>query len=146
VEEDRRGLFTSYTFSPYHTTAPILQEVQFFSEDSIRAFNKRICAIGSCFEGDFPDVQRYLQQKLWFQTGTGETYGEPSELGGTTYLVMTRYVDTCDCTFREYTTFVRDTKVDVWIVISDPSQASAADQLMAAFRITPLVATELPPS
>jgi hypothetical protein len=132
TEVGRRGSFVSYDFVSNLTSLPSLREIQFFSENSIREFTSQICEIGPCFEGDFPDLQRFFLQKRWFQTGKGNTYGEPIHLGGTIYLATTlknRFGVT-----REYTTFIKDIKIDIWVELDDVGHESTGNALISFIR------------
>jgi hypothetical protein len=40
------------------------------------------------------------------------------------------------CVIREYTTFVRDVKVDVWVVLGDESQVELSDRLVDSLSIS----------
>ena len=63
-EYNRRGSLVSFDFTPYGGDTPRLAEIQFFSEASIRTFTERCAASGGfCFEGDYPDLERYRRAK-----------------------------------------------------------------------------------
>ena len=131
TEQGRRGSVASYSFIPYSESLPALQEIQFFTEQSIRDFNNQVCEIGYCFEGDYPDVERYSLQREWFESGLNPTYGDPVAIGGETYLVTSIPIPHCICQIKEYTTFVNALKVDIWVVVSDLSPDSEGDDLIA---------------
>jgi hypothetical protein len=133
TEEGRRGTFISYDMKPYLRDLPALREVQFFSEESIREYNSHICAIGPCFEGDFPDLNRYLEQKKWFTLQNGTTYGNPITLGGIIYLATTRVEHLWK--YREYTTFINNIKIDIWVELENIEQEAIADDLVDQVRL-----------
>lgn len=134
-EQGRRGSVASYSFIPYFERLPGLDEIQFFTEQSIRDFNNQVCEIGYCFEGDYPDVERYTRQRQWFESGLSPTYGDPVAIGGETFLVTNIPIPDCNCHIREYTTFIEALKVDIWVVVSDVGPDSEGDDLVAGIGI-----------
>ncbi len=118
-EENRRGSFVSYTISAKGGD-PLLEfgEIQFFSEESIRDYTAKCKEVGECFHGDYPDLKRYADQKaaLAAKKSIGKyTY---KKFGNRDWLVSTFGCDgDAFCAIREYTTFMRNSKVDVWIMM-----------------------------
>ncbi len=149
-EPNRRGSFVSYNFSqtlvisPSHDSyfpaePPYFYEIQFFSEESISQFLARCPIRLRCFEGDYPDVARYMGQKE--ALGKLSDYHEPfqnyslQKFGDTYYLVSTTRCIGAACAIREYTTYLNDLKVDTWIMMTDMSQAGSSDELFSLFKI-----------
>jgi hypothetical protein len=149
-EPNRRGSFVSYNFSqtlvisPSHDSyfpaePPYLYEIQFFSEESISQFLARCPIRLRCFEGDSPDAARYIGQKDALKKLSD--YHEPfqnyslQKFGDTYYLVATTRCIGAACAIREYTTYLNDIKIDVWIMMTDASQAGLSDELFSLFEI-----------
>jgi hypothetical protein len=133
-EYNRRGSLVSFDFTPYGGPSPRFAEIQFFSEASIRTFHERCAGSGGfCFEGDYPDVDRYHAQKAATAGCTGLAPYEATQFGGRCYLVADHRCTGDACVLREYTTFLDETMVSVLIVMQDPSQVSASDELFASF-------------
>ncbi|WP_423225022.1 hypothetical protein [Candidatus Amarolinea aalborgensis] len=149
-EPNRRGSFVSYNFSqtlvisPSHDSyfpaePPYFHEIQFFSQESISQFLARCPIRLRCFEGDYPDVARYIGQKD--ALGKLSDYHEPfqnyslQKFGDTYYLVSTTRCIGAACAIREYTTYLKDIKVDIWIMMTDMSQAGSSDELFSLFKI-----------
>jgi hypothetical protein len=130
----RRGSFVSFDFTPYGRDLPRLAEIQFFSEASIRAFEER-CTTDFCFEGDYPDEERYhAQRSALAECATLPSY-RARRFGDRCYLVSDHRCIGDACVIREYTTFLDETKIDVWIMMRDTSQVDASDVLFASFDI-----------
>jgi hypothetical protein len=140
-EEGRRGSFVSYDFRGA-AELPHLYEIQFFSEDSIRRFTESCDADAPCFSGDYPDPARYQRQKATFEELTRYQNDVPRRgddfsfrLGDRYYLVTNHPCAGDTCVIREYTTFLGETKVDVWILMADSGQSLQSDILFSAVRI-----------
>ena len=92
-----------------------------------------------CFEGDSPDAARYIGQKDALKKLSD--YHEPfqnyslQKFGDTYYLVATTRCIGAACAIREYTTYLNDIKIDVWIMMTDASQAGLSDELFSSFEI-----------
>lgn len=133
TEPSRRGSFAAYDFVlPEGNDTPFLAEVQFFSRESIQDFTSRCAALQyPCFFGDYPDLDRYDGQRE--ALGNLENIGawELMSLGDGFALVSESDCEGADCVVREYVVFVGDTKVDVWVLMADDSQAAQADALFA---------------
>jgi hypothetical protein len=129
----RRGSFASYDFVlPEANDYPFLSEVQFFSRESIQDFATRCEASAHpCFPGDYPDPDRYDGQKDAFGNLQGYGVWELLSVGDSFALVTDRDCEGADCVVREYVVFVGDTKVDVWVLMGDESQAAQADALFS---------------
>lgn len=133
-ERNRRGSFVSYDFS-YKAPLPMFQEVQFFSEKSIQQFTENCGADTPCFFGDYPDLERYNSQKNAFKNETDYKKYELKKFGDRNYFVSNFKCDGDSCVIREYTTFIDDTKVDIWVTMADDTQAKVADSLFEKFKI-----------
>ena len=108
-----------------------MQEIQFFSEESIRAFNENCqAAEAPCFFGDYPDLDRYYRQLTSFLAGADYADSERRSFRGRDYFVTDRPCGGDTCVIREYTTFSGDVKIDVWITMDDESQAGLADEIV----------------
>ena len=130
-EASRRGSFVSYDFVPEAYEPPYLKEIQFFSEESIRAFNEACQASQApCFFGDYPDLDRYYRQLTAYAAGANVDGSDTLQTNGRRYYVTNRPCEGDACIIREYTTFARDVKVDVWVLLAAESQAEAADQVV----------------
>lgn len=149
-ELDRRGAFVSYNFSQtvivspsqnsyFPAEPPYFFEIQFFSQESISQFLARCSIQPQCFEGDYPNLARYIGQKEALEKRND--YHEPfqnyslQKFGGAYYLVSTMRCVGAVCAFRGYTTFLKDVKVDIWIMMIDASQAGLSDELFSSFEI-----------
>jgi hypothetical protein len=157
----RSGSLAAYDFiqvgeflksdDPHFTSQPpYFDEIQFHTIESIQAFieycNQTAPHEGesNCFLIDNIDFVSlyYGQQEAYYQRNDYEDY-TIQKFGQQYYFTRTR---TCGgggyCAFREYTTFLRDSKVDVKIVVNvflDPSdrerQAELSDRLFTSFYI-----------
>lgn len=149
-EPNRRGSFVSYNFSqtlvisPSHDSyfpaePPYFYEIEFFSEESIRQFLVKCPIKLRCFEGDYPDVARYIGQKdaLDELSDYHEAFQNYSlqKFGNTYYLVSTTRCIGAKCAIREYTTYLDDIKVDILIMMTDVLQAGLSDELFSSFDI-----------
>jgi hypothetical protein len=149
-EPNRRGSLVSYNFSQtlvispsqdsyFPAEPPYFYEIQFFSEESISQFFSRCPVPLRCFEGDYPDLTRYFGQKDALEKLSD--YHEPfqnyslQKFGNTYYLVSTTRCIGATCAVREYTTYLNDIKVDIWIMMTDLSQAGLSDELFSSFEI-----------
>ena len=92
-----------------------------------------------CWEGDYPDLTRYFGQKdaLKKLTDYHESFQNYSlqKFGDAYYLVSTTGCIGERCALREYTTYLNDIKVDIWIIMKDESQAGLSDELFSSFEI-----------
>ncbi len=120
TELHRAGSIVSYDFHQaggIHET-PDLQEILFFSEDSIKDFEKGCVGADFCFEGNFPTLTSYREKKVAFQAG--KDYGDSllRKFGDRYWFVSNsgsagdRSVET-----RGYTTFEGDIEIDVSITM-----------------------------
>jgi hypothetical protein len=131
AEANRRGSFVSYDFQPldgYQT--PYLKEMQFFSEASIAEFTGDCDDSTPCFFGDYPDLDRYRGQKDALRMLTSYQDFELQSFNGQPFLVVNRPCHGDDCVIREYTTFLGDVKLDIWMVMADESEIEGGDQLL----------------
>jgi hypothetical protein len=131
-EINRRGSFVSYNFSNTVSLSPAFQEIQFFNDKSIGG-----CGVdGPCFFGDYPDLERYKGQRSAFIAGTDYGKYELEKFGERNYFVSNFKCDGDSCIIREYTTFINDTKVDIWIRMENDALINAADSQFREFEIT----------
>ena len=134
-ELNRRGSFASYNFDQITPTGePYLAEIQFFSLKSIKDFKSK-CGDDPCFFGDYPNEERFLGQKHSLQKGFGYKGYELQKLHSRAWLVSTRKCDGDTCSIREYTTFLGETKVDVWIMLPYRTTEQQADTLFTQFEV-----------
>lgn len=134
-EPDRRGSYASYSFRA-KLSPPTFQEIQLFSEDSIRIFNEKCESIDyPCFFGDYPDLEKYFGQKEAFLKNVNYEDYELIKFNDRNFLVSDSECTGDICVIREYTTFIDDTKIDIWITMIDESQREEADKLFSQFRI-----------
>lgn len=141
LEENRRGSFMHYIWDNpgrnmpgYIDSGVGLSEIQFFSRESIEKFNAE-CEVTLCFEGDFPDVERYDGQKQAFLEISDYKNYHLFVFNGENYLVANIPCSGDSCVIREYTTFIGDTKVDIWIRMENDNLGEQADQLFGQLSI-----------
>ena len=157
----RSGSLVAYDFiqvgeflksDDHHFTSqpPYFDEIQFHTVESIQAFIE-MCNQTAPHEGestcflindiDFVSLY-YGQQEAYYHRDDYEDYAI-QKFGHQYYFTRTR---TCGgggyCAFREYTTFLRDSKVDVKILVNvflDPNdrerQAALSDRFFTSFHI-----------
>jgi hypothetical protein len=133
-ETNRRGSFVSYDFI-YKSPLPTFQEIQFFSEESIKQFTANCDVDSPCFFGDYPDLERYNGQKNAFNSGNDYGKYEFKKFGDRNYFVSNFKCTGDSCVIREYTTFIDGNKIDTWITLMDDTQVNAADSLFKEFEI-----------
>ncbi|HAO52184.1 TPA: hypothetical protein DCQ85_01820 [Candidatus Magasanikbacteria bacterium] len=146
TEKNRRGSYSSYDFSNTNSTSTLaLTEVQFFSEDSIKKFNESCLSNIPCFMGDYPTVERYTGEKqaLLAKKDYTQTYpdGKTKEFklqqfNGQSFLVSFTFDP--NGSVYEYTTFVGDTKIDIWVKVAKEDQKAQSDELFTKFMIKTL--------
>jgi hypothetical protein len=132
TEGGRRGSFVSYNLVGV-TEPPHLYEIQFFSEASIRRFTAN-CE-EPCFYGDFPDIARYRGQKAAFEQRLPYRHYDLQRFGNRHFFVSNLPCEGDTCVIREYTTFLSDTKIDIWVLMRDSGQSLQSDILFSASRI-----------
>ncbi|MDD4762079.1 MAG: hypothetical protein PHZ25_03610 [Candidatus Pacebacteria bacterium] len=136
-EINRRGSFMSYNFKKsenYQT--PYLYELQFFSEKSIKNFTKNCEKENTlCFEGDYPSLARYFEQKKYFFQGENYQDFELKKFNTRYWFVSNHKCSGDDCLIREYTTFLNDTKLDVWILMSNLTEEKKSDDLFIKLKV-----------
>jgi len=133
-EENRRGSFASYDISNENYLLPDFQEIQFFNEKSIKQFTSD-CHNKPCFFGDYPDITRYNEQKIAFNTEKNQKDYKLNKIGNRNYFVRNINCSGDSCIIREYTTFINDTKIDIWITMQAKSQETQADELIKELEI-----------
>ncbi len=133
-ETNRRGSFASYDFS-YKSPLPTFQEIQFFNAESIEQFTANCGVDTPCFFGDYPDSERYNGQKNAFNSGNDYGKYKLKKFGDRNYFVSNSRCTGDSCVIREYTTFIDNTKIDIWITMEDDTQVNAADSLFKEFEI-----------
>lgn len=156
-EENRRGSFISFDFYQ-EDSLPLFQEIQFFSDSSIKKFNENCKKDSPCFFGDYPDLTRYNGQKEAFKNKENYLNYELKKFNNRYYFISNINCTGDSCVIREYTTFLdamqihskqmpdgnqigefitvtAANKVDIWIIMEDDSQANQADHLFEKFEI-----------
>ncbi|MFA7245428.1 MAG: hypothetical protein WC070_04625 [Candidatus Magasanikbacteria bacterium] len=147
TEKNRRGSYSSYDFSNTNNTETLdLNEVQFFSLESIKNFNDACTSSDiPCFMGDYPTVERYTGEKqaLLAKKDYIQTYpdGQTKEFklqqfNGQDFLVS--FIFDPNGSVYEYTTFVGDTKIDIWVNVAKEDQKAQSDELFTKFIIKTL--------
>jgi len=138
-ERNRRGTYVSYDFRRTgEYTPPHLYELQFFSEKSITNFTSD-CREGTdsiCFMGDYPTLERYFGQKEAFSDR--QNYTENYTSGYTKEFRLEKFnnrnffvsfiADPNGSGF-EYSTFIDDVKIDIWINVENRDQKTDSDEL-----------------
>jgi hypothetical protein len=137
AEQNRRGSLVSYDLEPAEDReTPYLAELQFFTEASIGRFIRDCGSDYPCFFGDYPDLDRYSEQReALVKLETLDGY-DLTRFGDRAFLVsvLPCYGDTC--LIREYTTFVGEIKFDVWAVLENGSQMEESDRLLGRLSIS----------
>ncbi len=133
-ETNRRGSFVSYDLEKIDQQTPYITELQFFSENSISDFMEK-CADSTCFFGDYPDLARYNGQKTAFLQKRNYGKYELDEINGRNWFVSSHDCTGDTCVIREYTTFLEDTKLDVWIMMASDVEEHVADNIFTKFKI-----------
>ena len=133
-EDNRRGSFVSYNFN-YKSPPPAFQEIQLFNEKSIKQFIEKCDANSPCFFDDYPNLERYNGQKNAFATSKNYEEYELKKFGNRNYFVSNFRCTGDSCVIREYTTFINDTKIDLWITMENDTQVTIADNLFKEFEI-----------
>jgi len=135
-EQNRRGSFVSYDLEPADgAEMPYLAELQFFTEASIDRFT-RDCGLESpCFFGDYPDLERYHGQREALEEQESWDGYELVRLNERAFLVRDLPCYGDSCVIREYTTFVRQIKLDLWVVMDDVSQSQDSDRLLGEAQV-----------
>ena len=135
-ERNRRGSFVSYDLRPldgYHT--PYLSELQFFSAESIAEFTANCGDDSPCFFGDYPDLERYIGQRESLLAHEGYEDGAFLSFSGRDFIVRSFPCHGDACLIREYTTFLGNVKLDIWIVLDEESQVAQGDLLLTQLTI-----------
>jgi len=142
-QSNRRGSFACYRFITwYNPNVPWLQEIQFFSRESIRRFEDQ-CAqkpYGSgesfCDTGEYPTTMEYDRQREALKNPRNrKTKYQLKRSGNWNFIVSdNQYIGGVGF-YREYRTFLNDVMVAVWIHLENESQAKAADGLFASLKI-----------
>jgi len=157
-----RGAFLSYDFDrkdePKHSistpfpSAPYFAMIYFFSEDSI-AHYVDYCATTDtdggesfCNLGNFPDLKTYYGQRESFQELSDYENYKLEKIGDRYYFTSPYFGRRGSYTkTKEYTTFVGDIKIDIWISLTSymeyqPEEvlqlrSAQSDQLFRSFYI-----------
>lgn len=145
-EKNRRGTYVSYRFQKDgEFTFPhiYLDELQFFSEESIKKFTSNCGEV--CFFGDYPTSERYLDQKKAFlgEQNYIQNYNNDSvkkfelqKFNNRSFFVSFLY-DPNGSSY-EYTTFIDDIKIDIWIAVENENQKALSDELFKKILIKEL--------
>ena len=137
TEKNRRGSFVSYDFKTEQLDFPQINEIQLFSKESIKTFNEK-CENEICFFWDYPNSERYNNQKNAINNNSTYWKYKLKKFNNRNYLVSNHKCNGDSCVMREYTTFIDDTKIDIWIVIKDNTENNKADRLFENFYINKL--------
>jgi TolB protein len=130
TEHNRRGSFKAYGFHVNGLSqTPYLSEIQFFSEESIATFTNNCGGDSPCFFGDYPDLDRFAELKSAFEVRVSYQDYALKRFGGRDFFVKNVPCYGDDCVIREYTTFLGDVMVAIWIVLEDESQGDLSDQI-----------------
>jgi hypothetical protein len=111
-------------------------ELQFFTEASIKEFAQYCEEYSPCFFGDYPDLARYHGQREALERSEPVDGYELGWFNDRAFLVSILPCHGDDCVIREYTTFVGDIKVDVWVLVRTESEAEASDRLLGDLTIS----------
>lgn len=157
-----RGSFLSYDFDridePKHTivtpfpSAPYFAMIYFFSEDSITHYMDYCAKTETdggesfCNLGNFPDLETYYGQRGSFQELSDFEDYKLEKIGDRYYFTSPYFGRRGSYTkTKEYTTFVGDIKIDVWISLTSymeyqpeevlQSRSAQSDQLFRLFSI-----------
>lgn len=135
-EANRRGSFVAYGFHVNGISRiPTLSEIQFFSAESIRTFTRKCDENTLCFFGDYPDLDRFHGLKVAFADMASYQDYALKMFGDRPYFVKNLPCYGDDCVIREYTTYLKDTMVVVWIVMLDETQGDLSDALVSQLKI-----------
>jgi hypothetical protein len=137
AEPNRRGSFASYDLLPAEgSETPYLVELQFFTKVSIEEFGTQCEQDSTCFFGDYPDLALYRGQREALEgSKTLEGY-TLCRFNDRAFLASNLVCYGDRCVIREYTTFVSDIKIDVWVLLSDESQVRPSDRLLSDLTIS----------
>lgn len=127
TEKNRRGSEITYNFTPQNgyksVSSPYLAELQIHTENSIKSFNEYCDTVELCFEGDYPNLTNYNQEKEQFNVNQGlVNYHERS------YIVTVDKVTGDEGYIRSYVTFIQGTRLEVWVYMKNQDQTLAADK------------------
>lgn len=132
-EVGRRGTFAAYDFMPaanVRLRRPILKEIQFFSSESIAEFEENCDQDESpCFFGAWHTTQEYENLKNAYEQISDFGVKHMLVFRDKNYLVNSMSCESDNCAIREYTFFVDDVMIDLWIEMDSIDQQEAADQL-----------------
>lgn len=124
----RHGSYVYYSFSRKDYSAvdisPFFHELHFLTEDSVPEV-KPVCP-GLCV--DTRTKAEYRKLKSEWEVGKSDR--QVLTLGGTKYMVNTESWPGEDAYLREYTTFIGDTEIDIWIVSENGRQDAKSDALI----------------
>jgi len=149
-EPNRRGTFAAYWFDQVTNEDPLdasqrvfpyFAEIQLFTDESIRDFEQYCEELATehpevaCFYGDFPSLERYNSQREAFYAIQDYENFVLRKFEEEYYFVSTHWCEGHMCAVREYTTFIDQIKVDVLILMSDPSKSEKSDELFRNFRL-----------
>ena len=144
-EKNRRGSYISYNFNSKINKLPQLYEIQFFSEKSIAYFTKDCGVESPCFYGDFPNTERYFGQKkaLQDQRNYTQKFNNNYEKEFTLQKFNDPYFfvsfnGSPNGDIYEYSTFIDNVKIDIWIFVEDENQKSQSDALFSKLKIVEL--------
>jgi hypothetical protein len=136
TEANRRGSFVSYDFSK-KGSFPLFNEIQFFSPASIEKFAKNCSTVVDvpCFMGDYPTLNKYNEQKIAFNAKRDYSKYQLKKFNDRYYFTSNFKCDGDSCSIREYTTFIANAKIDIWVTMENEAQISVADKIFGDFKI-----------
>ncbi len=136
TEVNRRGSYEVKNITP-QGSKPYLQEVQFFTRESIDQFNKKCAKLSDpCFFGDYPTVERYDGLDSARKKNTTYQGYVPLNLGDRVYMVKNIKNSGEGGFIREYNTFIGTTMVTIWGYLSSETQNTTIDNLIKAWTIS----------
>lgn len=154
-EPNRRGSFVSYNFlqvgeflpsndAPFTSLPPYFYEIQFFTPKSIENFVKR-CATEEfispellCYKGNHPDLTTYSGQKEAFYNRNDYENYSLERFKNEYYFTSTKGCIGGYCQIREYTMFIKEIKIDIWILLhplNTETQIEKSDYLINLLHI-----------
>jgi len=122
-------LWVKIKFNLEDQQKPFFTELFLFSEESLLPEN---CGEMPCFFGDYPTKERYLGQKTAFLAGEDYENYKLETFNNRKYFV--NFLGGAYGNTFEYTTFIGDTKIDIWIQAKE-DQKEESDTLMETFII-----------
>lgn len=135
TEENRAGSSVSYDFEKYNYSDTELGEIMIFTKQSISDYAITCLESGpmGCFEGYFPTLQIYNSLSAAFKDSKSIIISDDLEyifknINGRNWLITNHdYSMRKAGAQREYTTFVADKMVSIYINMTNLSKSDASD-------------------